>query len=483
MLPKPPSCKGCVLYSPPFGKHEGYVPPHGGGSNGVFVVLEAAGRDEEEKGIPTVGKAGYALWAKAERVGHKREGFKVGNVLSCRPPDNHLVGTPFEQAAIEHCLPNLDRAIQLHVDACQANGLTPVVMTLGKVAFKRVMGLTERDRLLNLSYYNYPFYHEGYGVWVVAAPHPSYLVRGNNAQTPVLTYAFEQATRIASTPDYKVEEPRHLCDPSPWHFRDWVRDYIEAEKWGDGEVMLAYDIETPYKQRTEDEEEVAREEDSDYTILRCAFAWGRPGDNPRVVSVPWTAPYMAGLSAIFAHDGKKVGWNSDNYDNPRIAKQVSMKGTYFDGMLAWHVLESGLRKGLGAVVPFYCPDHPCWKHWSGDQPALYNACDADVTLRCWHGIYEGLRKSDLWGVFDRHVFRINYVLSHMRDKGVLLDPKARLMAERKVQGLLDESDACIQKAVPTEVKPLKVYKKEPKDLFEEVEVADGYELREGERWA
>ena len=90
-------------------------------------------------------------------------------------------------------------------------------------------------------------------------------------------------------------------------------------------------------------------------------------------------------------------------------------------------------------------------------------------MRCWHGIYEGLRKSDLWGVFDRHVFRINYVLSHMRDKGVLLDPKARLMAERKVQGLLDESDACIQKAVPTEVKPLKVYKKEPKNLLGPIE--------------
>ena len=193
---------------------------------------------------------------------------------------------------------------------------------------------------------------------------------------------------------------------------------------------------------------------------------------------------MTGHAAVFAATGEKCGWNSDNYDNPRIAKQVPMKGVYLDGMLAWHVLESSLRKGLGSVVPFFCPDHPMWKHWSGDQPALYNAIDADVTLRCWHGIREGLRKGDLWGVFERHIYKINFVLGHMRDAGVLQDMAARARAETKVQKLLDESDSRIQMAVPRVAMPLKVYKKEPKDAdtYEVVEVGEGYELQLGERW-
>ena len=256
-------------------------------------MLEAAGKDEEEKGIPTVGKAGYALWAKAERVGHPREGFRVHNVLSCRPPDNNLVGAPYEREAIAHCAPNLDATILEHTERCTLRWEEPhVILTLGKVAFKRVMGLDDRSPLLDsrrkLDYHNYPHWSERYGCWVIAAPHPSYLVRGNQGQTPVLTFAFEQAVRIASTPGYKPEAPAHLCDPAPHTFREWVREYVEAQRLNP-EVFLAYDIETPFKQGS-DEEDVAREEDSDYTILRCSYAYGAPGEPPVVVSAPWTAP-------------------------------------------------------------------------------------------------------------------------------------------------------------------------------------------------
>ena len=470
MLPKPPECSGCPLHADPFGKPEGWVPAHGSGENGVLVVLEAPGKDEEKKGIPTVGKAGYALWSKVLRATNEaREGFRVHSALSCRPPEDRLAGAPYEHAALANCATNLDRTIKEHKEASLKRGRTPVILTLGGIAFQQVMGWGKGDRRLDLSYYNYPHWSERRACWVVASAKPGYFVRGNQAQTPMLTYAFEQALRIALHPSYEAEAPKHLCDPSPATALRWAQGYIAAHQ-RNPKVVLAYDIETPFKKGS-DEEEVSREDDSDYTILRCGYAYGAPGDTPQVISFPWTAPYLAAHSIIYAHQGEdgeaqKVGWNSDNYDNPRIAKHLPMKGTYLDGMLAWHVLESSLRKGLGVVVPFYCPDHPFWKSWSGNQPALYNACDADVTLRCWHGIYADLRKGDLWSVFERHVYKIQFVLGHMRDKGVPFDMAARGRAERKVAALLEESDSNIQAAVPMGARATKVYKKLPKEPIE-----------------
>ena len=481
MIPKPSSCEGCELHDPPIGKPRGFVPPSGSGSNGALVVLEAPGRDEEEKGIPTSGKAGYALWAKVLRVTKQpREGFRIHYVLSCRPPEDRLAGTRYEHQAIAKCAPNLTRTIRDHKAAAQAAGITPVVLTLGRTAFIQVMGWSGNDRRLGLAYYNYPHWSERHGCWVIASAEPSYFVRGNQAQTPVLTYAFEQALRIATQPNYVAEVPNHLCDPSPATALRWAEGYVAAHR-RNPKVVLAYDIETPYKQHT-DEETVSREDDADYTILRCGYAYGASEDRPRVVSFPWTAPYLAAHRLIFAHQGEKVGWNSDNYDNPRIIKHFPMRGTYLDGMLAWHVLESGLRKGLGAVVPFYCPDHPFWKSWSGNQPALYNACDADVTLRCWHGIVAGLRKGDLWSVFERHVLKIQSVLAYLREQGLAFDLAARGRAEQKVSALLAESNARIQAVVPAGARAVKVYKRLPKEHYEEVEVPEGYKLKEGERW-
>src|SRR6266853_4156914 len=144
MLPKIGLCESCVGYNwYPAGS--GFVPASGSGENGVLVVAEAAGEHEQNEGMPLVGKAGYYTWQNLQRVGIERDGFKIHNVLSCRPPENKLVKMAYQDEAINHCAPFLDRTIKEMQELCKKNGKTFVILTLGRTAFKRIMNLEDRS--------------------------------------------------------------------------------------------------------------------------------------------------------------------------------------------------------------------------------------------------------------------------------------------------------------------------------------------------
>ena len=456
MIPKPDSCRACPLY----GSGHGFVPASGTGANGVLMILEAAGEGEAAAGVPVVGKAGQALFSQLQRVGIGRDDFRIHNVLSCRPPNNKLAGEPYEPQATACCSPNLAKTIWDHVAFCRTAGKTPVLLVMGRTAFKRVMNLDERvnARLLKADYLNYPFWSEAYKSWVVATDHPSYVMRGNHHLWPVLTFGVQRALEIAQH-GLTLDEPDYLLDPALHELRSWLDGYYRVYQ-ADPTTVLSYDIETPMKQG-EDEEVVSKEEDDDYTILRCSFSY-RPG---HAVSVPWNAEFMSTFQEIFAHPGAKLGWNSDNYDFPRVLRAVgTIHGDQLDGMLAWHVVNSTMPKGLGFVTPFYVQNTSMWKHLSDASPAFYNAKDADMALQNWLGIKRDLVANNQMPVFTRHVIEVNRAFAHMRESGVLFDGELRAEAESKVSTILNEIDVKIESVVPLEARQLQVYKKVPKSI-------------------
>jgi uracil-DNA glycosylase family 4 len=463
MLPKPSSCEGCPLFCQPHGKQLGYVPASGTGSNGVLIVLEAAGEDEERAGMPVVGRAGQFMWQHLGSVGIEREGFRIHNVLSCRPPDNKLLKMPYTEAAIAHCSPNLDNTIRDHVLHCNDIGRTPVIVALGKFAFKRLMGIeSDKHPIMLADYQTYPHWLEQYQCWLMAAPHPSHIMQGKNNLVPTMVFVFQRALEVAKD-GIELYEPTYLLDPSPVQFKGWVDEYFRVLK-AHPETYLSYDIETPYKSG-KDESEVAREDDDDYVILRCAYSYNLPDGSTVSCSVQWFPEFMAEHERLFAADGQGVNWNGTGYDDVRIRAQVPMNLISLDAMLAWHVLNTSLPKGLGYVTPFYVRNASMWKHMASieGQEAFYNAKDADMALRNWLGIRNDLKDNQLWEVFERHVVQLNKVLTYMSGQGVLLDRAARQSAEDKLQGLLAEIWDRMQAAVPIEARSLKVYKKEPKD--------------------
>ena len=459
MLQKPQTCSGCPLFEVPYGKKDGYVPAHGDGSNGVLLVLEAAGEDEEGSGVPLIGKAGQYFWSQLARVGIERDGFRVHNVLSCRPPDNKLIKMPYTEAAIEHCSPNLDQTIKEHIEYCKGIGKTPVILALGKFAANRVMGWEDKLPITKQDYYSYPFWSIRYGCFIINGPHPSYVMQGNHEYANVLQFCAQRAISIASE-GLTLEHPRYLLDPDPAQFNLWIDEFLRELKKNPDSTYLSYDIETSYK-KGKSEDEVGKDESDDRTILRCSFCW-KPGN---AVSVPWTTEYISGIERLFTSGAHGLGWNSQNYDDSRVIAYIPKFNLItLDGMLAWHCLHSSLPKSLGFVTPFYWHSTSMWKHLSESEPALYNAIDADAALRCWLGILPNLKEYDLYPVFERHVLKLNEVLRYMTSQGIHLDLEARKAAEEKLSLLQNNFKQKMQEVIPIEARSFKVYKKTPKDL-------------------
>lgn len=445
-------CGGCVLH----GDGTGFVPPSGTGDNGVLLVGEAAGESEALQSEGFVGKAGLYLFSQLKRAGIDREGFRIANVLACRPPENKLVGASYENEAIATCSPLLDATITAHVAHCQKVGKTATIVTLGRTAFKRVMGLSDKSPIMKEDYLCYPFWSERYGTWVLAGDHPSYLMRGNHHLAPVLQWVVGRALEIASD-GFSYEAPTYILDPEPAIFAQWVADFKVYLAAHPDDTFLSYDIETPYK-KGKSEDALSSNEDESYTILRCSFAYTENS----AISIPWTEPYKSFICELFETDGIKFGWNSDAYDLPRIQEQMLVGGSSIDAMIAWHVLNSTLPKGLGFVTPFYAKRFPMWKHMNNAQPAYYNAVDALAAWRNWMGIREGLKEANLWPVYERHVLRLNKALGYMSRIGLRRDEEFRDISEDRLTEMLVELEGRIQAVIPMEACRVKVYKKTPK---------------------
>lgn len=467
MIDKPSTCVGCPLYEKPHGKTTGFSFPSGQGD--VLVVAEALGKEEEIVGEALVGKSGYTLFQDLKRVDIERESFTLFNVVACRPPDNKLVKMPWEKEAIAHCATNLDKVITDVRDRCKVNGKTFVIVTLGVTAFKRVLELdSKKDAALFKAkhYYSYPFWSDTYQAWVFNAPHPAFLVRGKTYLWPVVRFVFKRALEV-SKGGMRLAEPNYLLDPSVVTFDDWCAGY-EQELTRVPDSPLSYDIETPYKKKVKDEEELSKEEGDlpdDHIILRIGFSyWNSSSNTTSTVSIKWSAEFMAAIERLFQVATYVLGWNSDKYDYVRVRRYVEINGIGLDGMVAWHILNTSLPKALGFVTPYYNQDVLMWKHLADDQPAFYNAKDAEMALLNFRGIKEDLIKNRLWQVYERHWIDLYKAIKYMTGVGVLRDNKMRQDAEINMSTLLDGIEERMEAAIPDDARDVKIYKTMPKVL-------------------
>ena len=77
-------CTACRL-------HEGRtqtVPGNGDPNAELMFIGEAPGKNEDEQGLPFVGRAGQLLDELLGEIGLSRPQVFVANVVKCRPPDN-----------------------------------------------------------------------------------------------------------------------------------------------------------------------------------------------------------------------------------------------------------------------------------------------------------------------------------------------------------------------------------------------------------
>lgn len=438
MIPKPTSCTTCPLYQH---QRSGFMPrPTGSLGYGVLLVGEALGAEEEAVGEPFVGKAGFKLRTMLKSRGLDDSRFLIDNVLRCRPPQNQLAGAPYEGAAIAACSPHLDSTI--------AAAQPKAIVAMGATAMRRLLDLPAGTPLDDRRdpRRGFPEWSSRYRCWIIPTYHPAFLLRGNQHLTGVFLYDVERAIAIAKDGLEQVW-PTVAVDPPLAQVREWAAAYQEALRRDPEGVWLAYDIETPHKDEIGDEDDLLFDDPS-YNITRIGFSYtGTEG-----LSIGWDAHYLNAIREILSTPGIKLGHNL-RYDRPRLsANGYPVAGANWDTMLAWHVVNSDLKKGLATVASLTLPRQPRWKHLSGERPGFYNGVDACVTRQIAAKVIPDLHAHHLWRVFERHIVRLDEVLEQMSASGIAQDVEQRAAASRLLQTKLAEVQDALTAAVPLEIR-------------------------------
>ncbi len=125
----------------------------------LMFVGEAPGADEDEQGLPFVGRAGQLLTKIIEAMGMEREEVYICNILKCRPPNNR---NP-EADEIASCEPFLFRQIE--------SAKPKVICALGAFGAQTLLRTTESIGRLRGKLIDYR------GAALIATYHPAYLLR------------------------------------------------------------------------------------------------------------------------------------------------------------------------------------------------------------------------------------------------------------------------------------------------------------------
>jgi len=133
----------------------------------LVFVGEAPGFDEDQQGLPFVGRAGQLLTKIIESINLKREDVYICNVLKCRPPENR---NP-EPDEVSACNPFMKK---------QLAAIRPkIVCCLGTFAAQTVLQTAAPISKLRGKFYNMD------GMRVIATFHPAYLLRSPDKKREV----------------------------------------------------------------------------------------------------------------------------------------------------------------------------------------------------------------------------------------------------------------------------------------------------------
>jgi DNA polymerase len=133
----------------------------------IVFVGEAPGADEDEQGMPFVGRAGQLLTKIIEAMGLSRQEVYICNILKCRPPQNRNP-LPEEIAA---CEPFLKQQLKI---------ISPqIICALGTFAAKTLL---KTDAPISVLRGRFHYYE---GIKLMPTYHPAYLLRNPAAKKTV----------------------------------------------------------------------------------------------------------------------------------------------------------------------------------------------------------------------------------------------------------------------------------------------------------
>jgi uracil-DNA glycosylase family 4 len=135
----------------------------------LMFVGEGPGADEDQQGLPFVGRAGQLLNNMISAMGLKREDVYIANIVKCRPPGNR---TP-ERDECDTCSPFLMRQIRV---------VRPkVIVALGATAAKNLLGMNDSMASLRGRFYDFSpkgaLTDQPFDCKLAVTYHPAFLLR------------------------------------------------------------------------------------------------------------------------------------------------------------------------------------------------------------------------------------------------------------------------------------------------------------------
>jgi DNA polymerase len=128
----------------------------------VLVLGEGPGADEDEQGLPFVGRAGKLLTDILKAIKFERDEVYIANVVKCRPPGNR---TPYPEE-MDCCMPYLKKQVDL-IDP-------KLILCVGLTAAQGLLKKKEALGKMRGQIYNFE------GRKVMVTYHPAALLRNPN---------------------------------------------------------------------------------------------------------------------------------------------------------------------------------------------------------------------------------------------------------------------------------------------------------------
>ncbi len=132
----------------------------------VMLIGEGPGQNEDETGVPFVGRAGQLLTQMLASVGIDRQrDLYICNVVKCRPPQNRKP----KQQEMAACFPYLEGQIQL---------VQPrIILLAGATAVKDILKTKQGITKIRGQWFD-----TAYGAKAMPIFHPSYLLRNPSSK-------------------------------------------------------------------------------------------------------------------------------------------------------------------------------------------------------------------------------------------------------------------------------------------------------------
>ena len=133
-----------------------------------MIIGEAPGKEEDETGLPFVGKAGQLLNKMLLSINIDRKDVYITNVVPWRPPNNR---TPLDNEIMQ-CLPFLQR----HIEIVKPK----IILLLGATAAKAILSTTLSISKLRSSWHSYSTINMKKSINSLVSYHPAFLLRSPN---------------------------------------------------------------------------------------------------------------------------------------------------------------------------------------------------------------------------------------------------------------------------------------------------------------